>query len=110
LSGETNYLRHILEAIDKIEQYTSVGQRRFFAESHWSDATIRQLEILGEAVKRLSPETRVSKPDVPWKDIAGMRDFLIHDYFGVDLETVWTTTQVDLPQLRRAVEELLAES
>jgi uncharacterized protein with HEPN domain len=110
LSGEITYLRHILEAVGKIEQYTNVGRERFFAESHWQDATIRQLEIVGEAVKRLSVETRASKPEVPWKDIAGMRDFLIHDYFGVDLTTVWETTQRDVPVLRRAVEDLLGES
>ncbi len=110
MSGGATYLRHILEAIEKIEKYTIVGRERFFEETHWQDATIRQLEIVGEAVKRLPPTTRMSKPAVPWGDIAGMRDFLIHDYFGVDLQTVWETTQKDVPVLRRAVDELLAES
>lgn len=110
MSGEAGYLRHILEAIEKIERYTSVGRERFVRETHWQDATIRQLEIVGEAVKRLSPETRARQPEVPWKDITGMRDFLIHDYFGVDLETVWETSQRDVPVLRRAVEMLLGES
>jgi uncharacterized protein with HEPN domain len=107
LTGDDGYLRHILDALERIERYTSGGRDRFLSETHWQDATIRQLEIVGEAVKRLSAETRDRMPDVPWKDIAGMRDFLIHDYFGVDLETVWATSQVDVPALRRAVEELL---
>jgi uncharacterized protein with HEPN domain len=108
LTGDDGYLRHILEAIERIERYTSVGRDRFLAETHWQDATIRQLEIIGEPVKRLSPETRNRATAVPWKDIAGMRDFLIHDYLGVDLDTVWATSQTDVPALRSAVEELLS--
>ena len=77
------------------------------AESHWQDAVIRQLEIIGEAVKRLSAGTTGSRPDIPWRRIAGMRDVLIHDYMGVDVETVWQVTQHDLPQLRGVIEELL---
>jgi uncharacterized protein with HEPN domain len=101
-------LSHILEAIERIERYTSVGAEVFLAQSHWQDATIRQLEIIGEAVKSLSPETKALRPDVPWKQIAGMRDFLIHGYFGVDLQVVWVTAERDVPALRRAVEQLLA--
>lgn len=78
MSGDASYLRHILDAIERIERYTSVGRERFFAETHWQDATIRQLVVVGEAVKRLSGATRDRMPSVPWKDIAGMRDFLIH--------------------------------
>ncbi len=74
MSRETKYLQHILEAIGKIDRYVAVGRETFFGESSWHDATIRQLEIIGEAVKRLSPETRAKRPEVPWKDIAGMRD------------------------------------
>ena len=107
MTGDEGYLRHILEAIERIERYTSVGRDRFLTETHWQDASIRQLEIIGEVVKRLSRETRDRTPAVPWKDVAGMRDFLIHDYFGVDLETVWATCQTDVPALRSAVEELL---
>jgi uncharacterized protein with HEPN domain len=107
VSGDQTYLRHMLDAIARIETYKDVGRERFFEETHWQDATIRQLEILGETVKRPSLETRAQMPAIPWQDIAGMRDFLIHEYFGVDLETVWETTRVDVPKLRRAVEELL---
>ncbi|HET9769087.1 MAG TPA: DUF86 domain-containing protein [Thermoanaerobaculia bacterium] len=108
MSGDRDYLRQILAAIDRIERYTGVGRQAFFAESHWQDATILQLAVVGEAVKRLSIDTRNRMPDIPWKDIAGMRDFLIHDYFGVDLHTVWETSQTDVPVLRRAIEELLS--
>jgi uncharacterized protein with HEPN domain len=68
-------------------------------QSHWQDATVRQLEIIGEATKRLSPELRSRYSDVPWRRIAGLRDVLIHDYMGVDLDAVWQVTQKDLPAL-----------
>src|ERR1019366_9230828 len=98
------YLRHIIEAIQKIETYTAVGREAFMAGSHWQDTTIRQLEIIGEATKRLSPELRANYPDVPWRRVAGLRDVLIHDYFGVDLTAVWQLTQSEIPQLRKRVE------
>lgn len=106
-SRDDLYLRHVLDAIEKIDRYVSVGYEEFMEGSHWQDAVIWQLEIIGEAVKRLSPETTESRPEIPWRRIAGMRDFLIHHYMGVDVETVWQVTQHDLPQLRQASEELL---
>jgi uncharacterized protein with HEPN domain len=107
VSRDQLYLQHVLDAIGKIERYVQVGYDEFMAESHWQDAVIRQLEILGEAVKRISPESLGLRPDVPWRRIAGMRDVLIHDYMGVDLAAVWQVTQREIGPLREAVEELL---
>jgi uncharacterized protein with HEPN domain len=107
VSRDTLYLRHILDAIQKIERYAEVGHDEFIAESLRHDAVIRQLEIVGEAAKRLSPQVLSRSPDVPWRQVAGMRDVLIHDYMGVDLERVWNVLQQDLPSMRRAVEEIL---
>jgi uncharacterized protein with HEPN domain len=106
VSGDELYLLHILDAIARIERYVAVGHAEFMAATHWQDAVIRQLEIIGEAVKKLSPEATRRRPDIPWRRIAGMRDFLIHNYMAVDLEAVWQVTEDDLPKLRRAVEEL----
>lgn len=72
------------------------------------DAIIRKLEIIGEAVKQLSAETRARRPKIPWKQIAGMRDRLTHAYFGVDLGLVWRVIERDLPELETAVAVLEA--
>lgn len=107
MTRDAVYLRHILDAIAKVEQYTSVGQETFLDETHWQDAVIRQLEVIGEATKRLSAEIREREGDVPWRRIAGLRDVLIHDYMSVDIEAVWRITETELPALRARVESIL---
>ena len=89
MRDERVYLGHIRDAIDDIEQYTSAGATRYMAERMRQDAVIRKLEIIGEAVKQLSNATKGRRHEIPWKQIAGMRDRLTHDYFGVDLALVW---------------------
>lgn len=98
------YLQHILDAIKKVEEYTSVGHQTFMTSSHWQDAVIRQLEIIGEATKRLSMQLCSQHADIPWRRIAGLRDVLIHDYMGVDIKAVWEITQQNLPVLKNRVE------
>ena len=93
------YLRHIRDAIRDIEEYTAAGREAFLSDRMRQDAVIRKLEIIGEAVKRLSEDTKSRQPSIPWKQIAGMRDRLSHDYFGVDLDLVWRVVERDLPTL-----------
>lgn len=107
MKDDAVYLRHILEAIGKIEVYTQVGRDIFMATSHWQDATIRQLEIIGEATKNLSTTLRDQYPQIPWRRIAGLRDVLIHNYMGVDLDAVWEITQRNLPQLKKQIQDIL---
>ncbi|HEX8600471.1 MAG TPA: DUF86 domain-containing protein [Chloroflexia bacterium] len=107
--GDYLYLKHILDAIEKIGSYTLVGKKAFMDQSHWQDATIRQLEILGEATKNLSEGLRSRYRDIPWRRIAGLRDVLIHNYMGVDLEAVWKVTQDEVPNLKKRVEAILTE-
>ncbi|MGB7926017.1 MAG: DUF86 domain-containing protein [Pyrinomonadaceae bacterium] len=104
------YLRHILDSIAQIESYLQgIDEAAFQQNNMVQDAVIRQLEIIGEAVKLLSPELRDEHRQVHWSDIARMRDKLIHGYFGVDIDKVWLTTQDDLPVLKVEVAEMLDE-
>ena len=109
MNDDQVYLAHIRDAVQRIEAYTSGGPEQFFADSMVQDAVIRNLEVIGEAVKGLSEPLRLANSDVPWKQIAGMRDVLIHHYFGVKLATVWQVVIEHLPPLRKRVAELLCE-
>jgi uncharacterized protein with HEPN domain len=98
------YLHHILDSIGWIEGYTEGMERAdFFSNKLVQDGTIRQIEIIGEATKNLSFNLREKYTQVPWKDITGMRDRLIHHYFGVNLKDVWYTVKVDIPALKNEI-------
>lgn len=101
------FVAHILESIGEIEVYTRRHtQASFLRAKIVQDASIRRLEIIGEAVKRIPAETRQLVKDIPWKQIAGLRDILIHEYFGVDLKLVWKVIAKDLPALKRSMLKL----
>lgn len=105
------YIEHILECIEAIETYTHrVTKQKFLRDRQLQDSVIRRLEIIGEASKCLPLSLRKRYPAIPWKQIAGMRDRLIHEYFGVDLRVVWRTINTDLSPLREACESFLKEA
>ena len=104
------YLQHIRDGLRDITAYCGSDHDMFLGDRMRQDATLRKLEVIGQAVKNLSEHTRSRQPEIPWKQIAGMRDKVIHDYFGVNLEIVWAVVQKDLPALRLAVEALLTDS
>jgi uncharacterized protein with HEPN domain len=104
------YLLHVRDAIRRIERYTASGREAFLADTKTQDAVVRNLEVIGEAVKQLSQAIRDSHPAVPWKQIAGMRDKMIHEYFGVNLALVWDAVVQDLPKLAFEIETMLKEA
>jgi uncharacterized protein with HEPN domain len=105
------YLQHILDAAARVESYLDgVEELDFYATPLLQDGVIRCLEIIGEATKRLSDDLRERAPDVPWRDISGMRDKLVHEYHGVDLEAVWITATQDLVELQHNVSRLPGSS
>jgi uncharacterized protein with HEPN domain len=105
------YLTHILDAISDIQEFVEgVTEHEFFDNKEKHYAVLRALEIIGEATKNLSPELKVKYCEVDWKNIAGMRDRLIHAYFGVDLPLIWETVKKDLPQLRKQVDKILEKA
>lgn len=98
------YLKHILQAINRIEEYTTDFTHDDFLSNYLvQDAVIRQLEIIGEATKRISFATTENYPHIEWKDVAGMRDKLIHHYMGVDIEILWDTIRQDIPILKEEI-------
>ncbi len=94
------YLRHILDSIMLIENYTrSLSFEEFEKDRKTIDAVIRNFEIIGEASSKLPKEFREKYPEIPWKSIIGLRNVLIHDYFGVDVVAVWENIRQKLPEL-----------
>lgn len=102
------YLQDILESIEHIQKFLNgVSEDEFYENVEKQDAVLRRLEIIGEAVKHLPEEIREDHPDIPWRQIAGMRDIIIHEYFGVTLEMIWIVATEDILDLKTKVEEII---
>jgi uncharacterized protein with HEPN domain len=106
--GDKARLQHILDAIAEIEKYLSGLDRETFAQDSMAmSATLYQLGIIGEASNRLSNELLAQNTDVPWAKIVGLRNMIIHEYFGVDDLTIWNVVQKSLPDLKNKAERIL---
>lgn len=101
------YLVHIVERIDRILEYTKVGRDSFFGDARTQDAVLRNLEVIGEAAKQVPPEYRAQYSLIPWRSLAALRDVIIHQYEGVSLAEVWNVVEKNLPDLRKAVADIL---
>ena len=105
------YLRHIADAISDIKRFMkNVTKEEFLENKEKQYAVLRALEIIGEATKNVSKEITAKHPEVNWSDIAGMRDRLIHQYFGVNLDLVWATVKKNLPELEDQISEMLKKT
>ncbi len=102
------YLDDILEAIGKIDQYTEgLDFEHFRKDEKTSDAVIRNFSVIGEAVKQIPASIRRKYPEIPWQVIAGMRDKLVHEYFGIRYDVIWETIELRLPSLKLAIRKIL---
>lgn len=104
-------LRDSVEAIDNVVDFVgAMNQQQFANDKKTVHAVVRNLEVIGEAAKGIPPNIRSMHPEVPWQRIAGLRDILIHHYFGIDIEIVWDIVANKLPELKRQIEAILGEN
>jgi uncharacterized protein with HEPN domain len=100
----------MLDAMTRIKKFSKgLNQEEFIKNEMVQSAVVRQLEIIGEAVKRISDKTKRDHPEIPWRRIAGMRDRLIHRYFDVDFDEVWKVVEDDLPRLESATKNMIKQ-
>ena len=105
---DTVYLHHILDAIGSIEEYTKgMSENEFLSNSMAHDAVVRQIEIIGEAARNISDEFREKHPKLPWGEMTGIRNKIIHEYFNIDYAIVWDTVKNDLPLLKKFIKKII---
>jgi uncharacterized protein with HEPN domain len=107
MKDDSAYIEHIINCILKIKTFTANVSKDEFSENELiQDAVIRNIEIIGEASKKISENTKQSYYEVPWKEMAKMRDKLIHDYMGVDIDVIWQTIETDIPELLELMQKI----
>jgi uncharacterized protein with HEPN domain len=109
MRDDSIYLRHILECLNAIQEYTVGGRETFFADRKTQKATLRELQELAESTQNLSADLKNHHPEIPWRDIAGFRNVLVHDYLGLNLSRIWQIIERDLTGLKKEVEKTLRE-
>ena len=103
------YLRHILSCLEAIREYTAGGSKSFFADRKTRKAVIRELQEIAESTQRVSADLKQRQSSIPWRDIAGFRNVLVHDYLGLNTKRIWEIVERDLPELERQAREILKQ-
>ncbi|PIN91242.1 hypothetical protein COU57_01430 [Candidatus Pacearchaeota archaeon CG10_big_fil_rev_8_21_14_0_10_32_14] len=110
MKDDSVFLKHILENIDDISEFTkNITKKDFLSNKEKQNAVVRSLEVIGEAAKNISETMKEKYPKVPWKEIIGTRDKIIHHYFGVDLDIVWDIIKINLPDLNKNIKKIITE-
>jgi uncharacterized protein with HEPN domain len=109
MNNDADYLDHILECLEWIQRFTAGGREAFFRDRKTQSAVLRELQTLAESTQRLSDSLKNQHPEIPWSNIAGFRNVLVHDYLGVNLERIWEIVERDLPPLQASVETMRRE-
>lgn len=106
----TDYLQDILDAINDVEIFTaSITYEQFTKDRKTLNAVVRSIEVIGEASKRLPDTLKAKYSELPWREITGMRDKLIHAYFGIDTETIWQTAKEDIPSMKKSIKKMIED-
>lgn len=101
-------IRHALECIERIESYTDGGRAEFMSSGLIQDAVVRNLQVMCESVSRVPEDISSGHPEIEWRGISGLRNILVHDYLGVDVELIWQVVETRLPALKNSLETLSA--
>ncbi len=109
MKNDQIYLDHILECIGWIESFTAEGREAFFKDRKTQSAVLRELQILAESTQRLSDEFKGRFPNIPWQNVAGFRNVIVHDYLGIKLQRVWEIIEVDIRLLKATLNQAIGE-
>jgi len=105
--GNKLYFEDIVSSMERIEEYVGeMKEENFYSDHKTIDAVVRNLSIIGEAANNLSENIKLENPDIPWAEIIGMRNKIIHEYFGMDEEILWKTIKADLPEFKKLLEKI----
>jgi len=109
MRGERERLLDILEAIERIERYAVRGKKAFLQDELIQNWMVNHIMVIGEACRNLTTEFQARYADIPWMDMVGMRNILVHHYFGIDLEAVWSVVDRDIPELKQNILGILQD-
>ncbi len=101
--GDAVYVEHMLSCIERILEYIGDDKAAFYQSTLVQDAVLRNLQVMAESSQRMSDELKAQYPSIPWREISGFRNILVHDYLGIDCDAVWSVVEQDLPELKKTL-------